>query len=71
MYNMYRYDLKVRKWEKNLHQVFDETDVDKLCKSGEVYLQKYFDSLPRSGKFSSHLIDVSFPLVSTFLYVTI
>ncbi|XP_011449083.3 uncharacterized protein [Magallana gigas] len=46
-----KHTVEVRKWEKNLHQVFDETNVDKLCKSGEDYLQKYFDSLPKSGQF--------------------
>lgn len=45
----YVYVLQVRKWEKNLYQVFDEIDVDKFCKSGEEYLQKYFDFLFKLG----------------------
>ena len=46
--------MQVRKWEKSLHQIFDETDVNKLSKSGEEFINKYFNSLPRPGKMFNY-----------------
>ncbi|KAK3098935.1 hypothetical protein FSP39_024434 [Pinctada imbricata] len=40
----------VRKWEKNLHKIFDETDVTKLKGAGAEFVEKYFDSLPKPGQ---------------------
>jgi hypothetical protein len=39
----------LRGWEKQLHQIFDETNADKLSKMADEALAKYFDSLPAPG----------------------
>ena len=43
--------LQVRKWEKGLQQIFDETDVNVLSKTANECLQQYFKSLPKPGEY--------------------
>ena len=38
-----------RKWEKQLQQVFDETDPETLAKAAQSELEKYYASLPSTG----------------------
>ncbi|XP_056020814.1 uncharacterized protein LOC125651820 isoform X2 [Ostrea edulis] len=45
-----KHSVEVRKWEKNLIQIFDESDVGTLCKNAEICVMKYFSSLPKSGQ---------------------
>ena len=45
-----KYVLQMRKWEKQLQQIFDETNVTKLCKAAENHIQKYFENLPKPGR---------------------
>ena len=39
----------MRKWEKQLQQIYDETDARKLTKMAEESIEKYFTSLPKHG----------------------
>ncbi|XP_076442616.1 uncharacterized protein LOC143281313 isoform X2 [Babylonia areolata] len=39
-----------RKWEKQLQQVFDETDPGKLVTAGQKELEKYYASLPKTAQ---------------------
>ena len=43
--------LQVRKWEKGLQQIFDETDGNVLSKTANECLQQYFKSLPKPGEW--------------------
>lgn len=45
--------LQSRKWEKQLQQVFDETDPDKLVSAAQSELEKYYASLPSTGNQAS------------------
>jgi len=40
---------KIRSWEKQLQQIFDETNVQKLLAASDTAVSKYFDSLPAPG----------------------
>ncbi|KAK3093084.1 hypothetical protein FSP39_010869 [Pinctada imbricata] len=51
--------VQVRKWEKNLHKIFDETDVTKLRGAGAEFVEKYFDSLPKPGQSRQWMEDES------------
>ncbi|XP_061164365.1 uncharacterized protein LOC133173398 [Saccostrea echinata] len=44
------HSVQVRKWEKNLQQIFGETDVTEMCGNADSFLLKYFESLPKSGQ---------------------
>ena len=44
-----------RKWEKNLQQVFGETNVDKLMAEAKLELDKYFASLPKPSTSYSQI----------------
>ncbi|XP_041354400.1 uncharacterized protein LOC121372183 [Gigantopelta aegis] len=44
------HSVQVRKWEKGLHQIFDETDVNVLSNTAKQCLKQYFKSLPRPGQ---------------------
>ena len=39
----------MRSWEKQLQQIFDETNVQKLLAAADAAVNKYFDSLPVPG----------------------
>ncbi|XP_074656502.1 uncharacterized protein LOC141909757 [Tubulanus polymorphus] len=43
------HSVQVRSWEKQLLQIFDESNADKLVKQGEEHIEKYFKSLPTMG----------------------
>ncbi|XP_064623924.1 uncharacterized protein LOC135485620 [Lineus longissimus] len=45
-----KHTVEIRAWEKQLHQIYDETDPDKLTKAAEDFLQKYYASLPTPGQ---------------------
>ena len=40
---------QARKWEKQLQQIYDETDARKLSKMAEESIEKYFTALPKHG----------------------
>ena len=39
---------QVRSWEKQLHQIFDETDASVLSKHADEAVQKYLAALPKT-----------------------
>ena len=50
---MFFFLLQSRKWEKQLQQVFDETDPGKLVSAAQSELEKYYASLPSTGNQAS------------------
>ncbi|KAK3595487.1 hypothetical protein CHS0354_021583 [Potamilus streckersoni] len=47
--------VEVRKWEKEMHQVYGETSADKLVEGAKEALQNYFKSLPsKPGRYTSY-----------------
>ncbi|KAL5007933.1 hypothetical protein ScPMuIL_013514 [Solemya velum] len=45
-----KHTIQIRSWEKHLHQIFGETNVDQLMKNYHSELEKYFQSLPKPGR---------------------
>ena len=41
--------VQLHSWEKQLQQIYDETNVQKLLAGGDAAINKYFDSLPAPG----------------------
>ncbi|XP_048244538.1 uncharacterized protein LOC124123872 isoform X1 [Haliotis rufescens] len=51
--------VEVRKWEKGLQQIFDETDVKELVKNAKAEVENYFQSLPKPGESKQYDEDES------------
>ncbi|KAK6180982.1 hypothetical protein SNE40_008936 [Patella caerulea] len=46
-----KHTIQTRKWEKNLQQIYDETDVKVLENNAREHIEKYFDILPTPGVY--------------------
>ncbi|XP_067681719.1 uncharacterized protein [Haliotis asinina] len=65
--------VEVRKWEKGLQQVFDETDVKELVKNAKAEVEKYFESLPKPGESKQYAegeSPIDFLNHATYCYAT-
>ena len=41
--------LKIRKWEKELHQIYGDSEHEQLAHAGEQQITLYLNSLPKPG----------------------
>ena len=55
LYHLYHLP-QVRSWEKQLHQIFDETNPSKLAQAAEEQIQKYLNCLPKSGEPDKYIL---------------